>query len=97
MITYYTREVENSTDNIDGIIESLVAKTNQGFINSGVKMRIVPRCKLIYKGKTGDTLYVTQVPFNKHSLMQNLQYTVANPLVILVVIGLCSSWNLWLL
>ncbi len=48
MTVYYTREVNRTTDNIDGLIESIVAKTNQGFINSGVKMRVIPRCRQIY-------------------------------------------------
>ncbi len=51
MTVYYTREVARTTDNIDGLIESIVAKTNQGYINSGVKMRVIPRCRQLFTSK----------------------------------------------
>ena len=37
---YYTAEFANTTSDIDGFLDQVIAETNQGFENSGINMQV---------------------------------------------------------
>ncbi len=48
---YYTRAFAASTRDVVGAINNVLAKTNQGFINSGVKINLYARCVTLFEGE----------------------------------------------
>ncbi len=38
---YYTAEFANTTSDIDGFLDQIIAETNQGFENSGINMQVL--------------------------------------------------------
>ncbi len=38
---YYTKEFAETTEDIDGFLDLVIAETNQGFTNSGINLKVI--------------------------------------------------------
>ena len=38
---YYTQEFAATTEDIDGFLDLVIAETNQGFVNSGINLKVI--------------------------------------------------------
>ena len=38
---YYTKEFAETTEDIDGFLDLVIAETNQGFANSGINLKVI--------------------------------------------------------